>query len=1086
MPTTPPDNPFAAITWRELGPWRGGRVQAVTGHPTDPARFLFGSTGGGVWQSDNAGATWRNLSDGFFRRGAVGAIAVATSDPETLYVGMGEGGLRNNVTGGDGVYRSRDGGATWTHCGLADTQNIARLRIDPTDPLRAYVAATGHRFGPNTERGVFRTRDGGGTWERVLFVDEGVGCADLSLDPTTPRYLYAAMWRAGRTPWGFTSGGPGSDLWRSTDGGDSWESLADAPGLPHGLIGRCAIAVSPADGRRVYALIEAAEGGGLYRSSDRGVTWAWVSAEPQLLTRPWYLCHLVADPLDRDTVYAPTRKLWKSRDGGRSWTQLNTTYWDQHDLWLDPADPRRMILGNDGGAAVSGDGGGTWSTILNQPTAELYHVAADSRFPYRVYGAQQDNSTISLPTRSVDGPISQADWFDVGGGESGQIAIRPDNPDIVYAASFAGEVTRFDRATGDLRTISVWPEDSTGFGASEVRHRFNWSTPVVISPHDPAILYIAGERAFRSTDEGASWAAISPDLTRADPTKGGRAGGPITFDSGGTDHYCTIMAFAESPLTPGVLWAGSDDGLVHLSRDGGASWADVTPPGVPEWANISAIEPSPHDPAAAYLAVTNHRQDDFRPLLFRTADWGATWPLIVADIPADEFCRTIRADPARLGLLFAGSEGGVYVSLDDGAHWLPFQQNLPRTPIYDLAIKDDDLLVATHGRGFWVAEDLTPLREVRSGSIGADRRVGESRETAHSDGSYRTSYFYSPRPSVRVAREAYNITSLIALGYPHGSGGPPYGTWFHYALATVPDTPIGLTILDGTGRPIRAFTSAATPVADAPVGPYVHYLRGAGAALATRAHDEEETGVRTGVLPPEMQARPTDGGRLPARVGLNRFVWDGRYPAALTLPGHAVGGITAPLAPPGRYAARLTIGDETLERQFAILPDPRLPTTPEEYAAQFALLLGIRDAVTAIHDAVDAIRDLRAEAADRAARLRGSSTQAERARSALNDLAATLDASEGALIQPALDATAREQESLNSPLGLDNKLAGLGYYVAKSDRAPTTQQSAVFADLAARVERELTRFRTLRATGIEEVNAALTVVALPTIVMTQG
>ncbi len=1059
-------NPLGPLAWRLVGPWRGGRVMAVTGHPTLPGTFFFASTGGGVWRSDNAGLSWRNISDGFFRRGTVGALAVATGDPDTLYAGTGEGGLRGNVTGGDGVYGSRDGGETWAHLGLAATQNIARVRVDPHDSSRVYVAACGHRFGPNPERGVYRSRDGGQRWEQVLFVDEQTGAFDLSLDPTNPRFLYAATWRAGHTPWGFSGGGPGSGLWRSADGGDTWTELTGNPGLPSGLLGRIGVAVSPADSRRVYALIEATEGGGLYRSNDRGATWSWVSAEPNLLVRPWYFGHIVADPLDRDTVYVPGRKVWKSRDGGRSWLQLNTSYWDQHDLWLDPRDPRRMILGNDGGAAVSLDAGTSWSTVHNQPTAELYHATADTRFPYRIYGAQQDNSTISLPSRSVNGPISQADWYDVGGGESGHIAVRPDNPDIVYAASYGGEVTRYDHATGDLRTISVWPESSGGEGARDLRHRFNWSTPVVLSPHEPDLLYVAAERVFRSTDEGVSWAAISPDLTRNDPEKGGRAGGPITFDSSGSDNYGTITTLAESPIEAGVLWAGSDDGLIHLSRDAGAGWVAVTPPGLPEWAGVETIEPSPHDAATAYAAISAHRLDDFRPRLLRTADWGVTWTPIAAGIPEDEFCRTVRADPGRPGLLYAGTEAGVYLSRDDGASWQSLQRNLPRTPVYDLAVKDGDLIAATHGRGMWLMDDLTPLHQ------------DDTREAT----AVSAPRLFDPRPIVRVAREAYNITSLIALGYPHGSDGPPFGVWVHFTLPRKPEGAVTLTFLDPAGRPIRTFSSLAVTEPRAPLGPYRYRLTGAAATLATRADDEEDPGVRTGVLPPEMQARPPDRSRVPTAPGLNRFVWDLRHPGARTIPGLSPGGITAPLAPPGHYTARLTIGAERWEVGFDILPDPRLPTPPEDYAAQFALLGGLRDEVTEIHDTLATVRRLRAGLADRHARLTGAGVGAV-ALVALDAFGAPLAAIELVLHHPRLHDQAGEQEALNSPSGLDAKLATLGYWVAKSDRAPTRQQEAVFADLAARSAAQREALRALLDLPFASMNVALVAAGVAPLVL---
>ncbi len=1034
---------------------------AVAGHPTEPAVFFFGSTGGGVWRSGNAGATWRNITDGHFRRATVGALALAPSDPDTIYVGTGEGGLRGNVTGGDGVYRSRDGGAGWEHRGLAATQNIARVRVDPRDPDRVYVAACGHRFGPNPERGVYRSTDGGAGWERVLFVDERTGAADLTIDPRNPRILYAALWEAGRTPWGFTSGGPGSGLYRTTDGGDTWAALTGNPGLPPGPLGRIGVAVSPADPRRVYALIEAADGrGDLYRSDDRGATWTWVSAEPNLTVRPWYFGHVVADPADADTVYVPGRKLWKSTDGGRSWRQLNTTYWDQHDLWVDPRDTRRLILGNDGGAAVSLDGGATWSSILNQPTAEFYHVATDSRFPYRLYGAQQDNSTLSLPSRSERGPLSQMDWYDVGGGESGHVAVRPDRPDIVHAASYAGEVTRYDHASGQLRTISVWPEASDGWGARDLRHRFNWSTPVVLSPHDPNRLYVAGERVFLSTNEGQSWVAISPDLTRNDPAKLGPAGGPITFDSSGADYYCTIAAFAESPAAAGTLWAGSDDGLLHLSRDGGARWDRVTPPGLPEWATIATIEPHPRDAAGAYVAATAHKLDDFRPYLFKTADHGATWQTITAGIPEDQFCRTIRADPARPGLLYAGSEAGVWVSLDDGGAWRPLGRDLPASPVYDLAVKDGDLIAATHGRSCWILNDLTPLHQLTDGALTAP------------------AHLFRPRPAVRVAREAYGIASLVALGFAHGSDGPPHGVTVHYHLAREPEGAVELTFLDPEGRSIRAFSSAAREAPPRPLGPFGHRLRGATATLATRGAGEEEPGVRTGVIPPEMQGAGPERSRPPAAPGLNRFVWDLRWAGARTLPGRTPGSVTAPLAPPGRYGVRLTVGGRSWTETVAILPDPRVGTTPADYAAQFALLLGIRDRVTTIHDAVGRIHDLRGQLADRLARLPGGEAGAA-PRRRVEALLARLAASEGALIQPRLHDRSGEQEALHSPVGLDAKLAALGYWLAKSDSAPTRQMEAVFADLAARAEGELARLRELDATERPAAERALREAGLP-------
>ncbi len=553
-------DPAAAFRWRFVGPHRGGRVMAVQGDPSDPRVAYCGASGGGVWKTADGGASWHNLSDPYFKRGSVGALAMAASDPAILYAGMGECGFRANVTHGDGIYKSEDGGRRWLHLGLGATHNVGRIRVHPRDPQTVYAAALGHRFGPNPERGVYRSDDGGRRWELVLSPGPRAGAVDLAMDPRDPRILYAAIWEAERHPWGFSHGGPLSGLYRTRDGGATWTFLGDRPGWPRGPVGRTAICVSPVTPQRLYALVEARHGGGIYRSSDGGESWTWTNAEPNFLVRAWYLTHIVADPHDQDAVWLPNRKLWTSNDAGRTFRLLNSSYWDQHDLWVDPGDGRHLVLGNDGGAAISYDGGATWSTVFNQPTAELYHAAADTRFPYRIYGAQQDNSTISIPSRSDRGPISEMDWFDVGGGESGHIAVRPDNPDVVFASDLAGGVTRYDHASGQIRDVSPWPESLAGGPARALRYRFNWSLPLLISPHDPGILYAAGNVLFRSADEGASWQVISPDLTRDDaPTlmaSGGLSGADEVQANEEDDYYCTIASVAESPVQQGVLWTG--------------------------------------------------------------------------------------------------------------------------------------------------------------------------------------------------------------------------------------------------------------------------------------------------------------------------------------------------------------------------------------------------------------------------------------------------------------------------------------------------------------------------------------------------
>ncbi|MGH7332791.1 MAG: WD40/YVTN/BNR-like repeat-containing protein, partial [Candidatus Rokuibacteriota bacterium] len=708
---------MSSLRWRLVGPHRGGRVVAVAGHPTEAMTFYFGACAGGVWKTTDGGAYWENISDGFFETAAVGALAVAPSDPNVIYAGTGEACIRGNVSHGDGVYRSTDGGRTWVNRGLSDTRHIGRVRVHPRDPDLVYVAALGHAWGPNRERGLFRSRDGGVHWEQVLFRSEGAGAIDLSMDAQNPRNLYAAIWQAQRTPWSMSSGGPDSGLWKSTDGGDTWTDITRNPGLPRGVLGRIGVAVSSADGRRVYAVVEA-DDGALFRSDDGGATWQRGSEEPGLRGRPWYYMHVFADPRDVDTVWVADYSLWKSSDGGRTFVEVATPHGDNHDLWIDPTNPLRMIEGNDGGACVTFNGGLVWSSIYNQPTAQFYHVCADDQRPYRIYGSQQDNWAISLPSQSHRGAIATIDQIQPGGGESGYIAVKPGDPNIVVGGSIGtgpgmGRLIHYDHRSGQERIISVWPEQyGMGVAPVEHRYRFQWTFPVFYSRWDPRELWVAGNRIFRSLDEGHSWEIVSPDLTRNDPSKLAPSGGPITRDNTGAEVYCTIFALAESPHERDVLWAGTDDGLVHLSSDRGQTWQAVTPPELPEWALISVVEPSPHDAATCYIAATRYKHDDTRPYLFTTRDYGRTWKRITNGLPETEFTRVIREDPSRRGLLYCGTETGVWVSLDDGGAWQRLRDNLPVAPIHDLIVKDTDLVVATHGRAFWILDDLTPLHQL--------------------------------------------------------------------------------------------------------------------------------------------------------------------------------------------------------------------------------------------------------------------------------------------------------------------------------------------------------------------------------------
>jgi photosystem II stability/assembly factor-like uncharacterized protein len=721
-PAVPDARPYlAALGWRSIGPNRGGRSITVAGSTARPAEYYFGATGGGLWKTTDGGITWHPVTDGQIRSSSVGAVAVSESNPDIVYIGMGEVQLRGSVLQGDGVYRSADGGKTWKHVGLADTQAIGRVRIHPTNPDLVYVAALGHPFGPNDERGVFRSNDGGQTWKKILFRSDRAGAVDLCLDPNDPRVMYAALWEVYRTPWMLSSGGDGSGLFKSMDGGDTWTELTRRPGLPKGIIGKIGVTVSRADSKRVYALIEA-DAGGLFSSDDAGATWTRVSEDRDLRQRAFYFSRIYADPNDRDTIYVLNFMLEKSTDGGRTFRVIDAPHPDHHDLWIDPANPLRMVNGNDGGGNVTINGGKTW-TPQNYPTAQMYHVATTKDFPYQVCGAQQDSGTacvssnvgldLSSAAGRLDQPGQAGDWYyEVGGNESGMIAPDPTNPDIFYAGGQEAYLTRFDRRTGQARDIQPFPWFYSGQSAGSVPERWQWTFPIVFSPLDPRVLYTSSQHLWRTTNEGQSWERISPDLTRAVPETLGDSGGPITKDQNGPEFYATIFAVAPSRREPDTIWVGSDDGLVHISRDGGRSWQKITPPDMPEFTRVSTIDASPHDPAAAYVAGNRYQSEDRAPYAWKTHDYGKTWTKIVTGIRADDFVHAIREDIKRPGLLYAGTEHGVYVSFDDGAHWESLSLNLPDTQVPDLVVEQRDLVIATHGRSFYVLDDLEPLRQL--------------------------------------------------------------------------------------------------------------------------------------------------------------------------------------------------------------------------------------------------------------------------------------------------------------------------------------------------------------------------------------
>jgi photosystem II stability/assembly factor-like uncharacterized protein len=1038
--------------WRLVGPFRGGRSIAVVGHPTEQLTFYFGACAGGVWKTEDAGASWRNISDGYFTSSPVGALAIAPSNPSVIYAATGESTIRGDVTIGDGMYRSDDGGESWRHIGLKDTRHIARVRVHPRDENLVYAGALGHAFGPHSARGVYRSKDGGETWENVLYRDENSGIADLVMDPQNPKVLYAAMWETRRYPWALHSGGPGSGLFKTSDGGDTWTEISRNPGLPEGLLGRIGVAVSPSRPSRVWALVESKEGG-LYRSDDYGATWRLINPDPNLRQRPWYYMHIVADPGDADTVWIMNLQLWKSIDGGASFSNIPTPHGDNHDLWIDPENTKRMIEGNDGGACVSLDGGVTFSSINNQPTSQLYHVTTDTRFPYRIYGAQQDNTTITVPSFSFRNTIVGDDTYPIGGGESGYIAVRPDNPDVVYAGSFVARMTRYDHSSQQAVEITVWPEDPIGYGAESWKYRFQWTFPIHLSPHNPDILYTGGNHVFRSTDGGQSWAPISPDLTRADPETLVPSGGPITGDNIGTEIYATVFALAESPVEPGVIWAGSDDGLVNISRDNGETWTNVTPPELNDWPLISIIEPSPHDAATAFVAATRYKLDDNTPYLYKTHDYGETWERITNGIPEDDFTRVIREDPERKGLLYCGTEGGVYVSWDEGSNWhrirsspsLPRGQALPVVPIHDLVIKDSDLILATHGRSFWSLDDLSAIRAWEAGM--------ESTR----------SILFPPKPSYRI-NPPRSFGGRDALGYKayqqvggrtalaatyldedgdlqveplEGGKNPAIGAMIHYQLDIKPAGDVKITLLTMDGEEIRSFSSS----------------------------DEKKH----------------NGFRVKTDPGFHRFIWDLRYPPGTEL-GFGVlsaywgGGVEGPQVAPGRYQVQLEVDGDVQTREFEVRKDPRIDATQEDLEAQFELLLEIRDKLSAVHDAVLRSRGLREQVDSWKTRLEetGNDELAEEAQ----QVSEKLVEAEGNLVE---SRTKGYADSFNYPPKVNSKLASMQGSVSFGDARPPAQQYEVFEHLSGLADQHMATLEAVIESDVAALNQKIVDAKVPAI-----
>ena len=1050
-----------ALKFRCIGPPRGGRVVAAAGHPTERNIFYFGAVAGGVWKTGDGGQYWENISDGQFNVATVGALAVSEADPNVIYAGTGESTIRLDVSWGDGVYKSTDGGETWENIGLNDTHHIGQIRIHPQNPDIVYVAALGHAFGPNIQRGVFRSTNGGRSWQHVLQVSARAGAVDLALDVTNPRLLYATIWQVHRHFWELVSGGPESGLWKSSDGGDTWTDITRNPGLPQeGILGKIGVSVSPARPSRVWAIVETeGDKSGVYRSDDRGATWTHLTDNQDLLARPWYYMHIFADPQDPDTVYVNNLRMWKSIDGGSAWNEITTPHGDNHALWIDPADPQRMINGNDGGACVSFNGGESWSSIYNQLTGQFYHLDIDNQTPYRVYGTQQDNSSISVPSASEKGAIPWGDCYSAGTGESGYIAVKPDDATIVYVGAVGsspgggGALQRYDHRTKQIRLVTVWPEPYSGWGAKDMKYRFPWTFPITFSPHNTDVLYTCGNQVFRTTNGGSSWEVISPDLTRDDESKLQASGGPLTLDTSGAEHYCTISTFIESAHEAGVFWAGSDDGLIHISRDGGESWQNVTPADMPEWSFVTVIEPSTHDPATVYVAATRYKLDDYRPYLYKTTDYGQNWQRLDSTFPPHEITRILRADPARAGLLYVGTETGLFLSCDDGANWQRMPGNLPVAPVYDMKIKDSDLVIATHGRAFWILDDLTPLRKGDWQGTAGSAQLFPPRRTLRRWLPWSVGLFRGPGRNYSIAlgqqityREkqddsGQNVRQMIDSGE-----NPPQGAILYYTLPEGVED-VSLTILDAEGNPVRSF------------GP-----------RPAETNKEEDT---------------PNQAYISTHAGLNRFIWNLRYPEAEMLPDDPITekSITGALAPPATYQVRLTVDGQSQTESFDVFVDPQVETTQEDLQAQFDLWQQVNAKITETHQAIKRLRQTRERVNGMAAAVADSSI-AEQTKAAIQErakqISEQLNEVEGQFVQT--DAKIAF-DRIRLPTMLNAKLLNTISVIASADEAPPQQAYDVFDHLCTQVDVQLDKLDSILGENVADFNAAVQDANVPAVVI---
>jgi photosystem II stability/assembly factor-like uncharacterized protein len=1059
-----PDLPaLKALKYRLIGPAWGGRVARVTGVAGNAAVFYLGSASGGVWKSTDGGITWNPIFDEQPST-SIGSLAVAPSDPNVLYVGTGEANLRGNAAPGDGIYKSVDGGKTWSHA-LALVGHIGTMTVDPRTPDVAFAAVLGHGFGPNPERGIYRTRDGGKTWQEVLKKDADTGASDVALDPSNPNIVFAGLWQVRRRPWALTSGGPGSGLYMSRDGGDTWKQLT-GKGLPEGIWGKVGVAVAPSDGRRVYALIEAEEGG-LFRSDDGGDSWTRASGSHELRQRAFYYSTITVAPGNPDDLWCPQVTMLHSIDGGKTFQHVKMHHGDHHDVWIDPKNPKRIIAGNDGGVDISTDGGATWA-VPALPLGQLYHVSVDSRVPFRVAGAQQDLGTAQGPSDSLTaGGIPNSDWYDVGGGEAGYTASDPADPEIVYAGEYGGYLSRYDHRTGQARVVGIYPENPSGHGGEDLQYRFQWTAPIALSPHDPKVVYHAANVLFRTTDGGQTWKAISPDLTRDDKSKEAWSGGPITGDNTGVEIYCTIFAVAESPAEKGLIWAGSDDGLVHLTRDGGQTWTDVTAAmhGLPDWATVATIEPSHFDAGTAYVVVDAHRLDDLHPYLWKTADFGRTWRRLDGKLPQDLYLHAVREDPRHRGMLYLGTEHGVAVSIDDGATWHALRLNLPAVAVHDLAIKDDELVLATHGRSFWILDHLPVLyalaaadrlagkdgRDVQAGRPRGDGRDGKPHAGGKGGGAG-GGVAGAATAGARLLAVPDTVRWELRQGAEGWTGeNPARGASIYYQLDGAPQGEVTIDVLDARGTLVTTLSSKAIE----PIG------------ASERAEDEQE------VLKQRLASK---------EVGVQRAVWDLSWAGAELIPGAKLdSGYPAhgPKALPGTYTVRLTVDGKSSTLPLTVHPDPRVTASQAELEAQLQLALEVRDAITRLTRTVVRLREVRRQLVSRNELIKAD-PRAEPLVKGSTDLERKLDGLEARLQNPKAEIV-YDILAQRGGAQLYSRLSPLVEWVDSGDGPSTQGLREVFAaqqhELAAR-QADLDR---LLVTDLAALNDAAAHLDLPRI-----